>query len=396
MDSRFDQIQSHPANQIFHVVFFPDRVYHAQYLNATRSARYRYNVQEVRGKSDATVLKGEVYLEDRKQANFVRIEYRGGRLAEVTRLKNRLLQDQLLGWIRLVPDDPDRTVEATVALTYCPWVDAYQVEIWDTLETTQGARHDIKVLDLMGYGGSITCVPTFTPLLADLRGIRRVELAFRENATHEPYGYGIGEDDAAWDNFYERNIQVPKTNNPSDSANTVLVKNYQVDFRRGWYFADVSRINPVRYRNAMMMNESLPRFADLFYGGDVGAMQDNITEMRWILQQELGSNLVFFHEVTVPPGGVEGTHQHIGSEELYFVTEGEGLAYMAEQDDPDVAANAQLKTVQLPIFGLDERPMKELPVRPGSVIFTKSGGMHGIRNPGARPLKFVAFLYHAS
>jgi oxalate decarboxylase/phosphoglucose isomerase-like protein (cupin superfamily) len=39
---------------------------------------------------------------------------------------------------------------------------------------------------------------------------------------------------------------------------------------------------------------------------------------------------------------------------------------------------------------------KELPVRPGSIIFTKSGGMHGIRNAGVAPLRFVAFLYHSS
>lgn len=397
MDYRYDQINSHPANQIFHVVFFPDRVYHAQYLNASRSPRYRYNVQEVRSKSDATVLKGEVYLDDGLLTRFVRVEYRGARLVEASRMKNRLLQDALIAWVKLVPDDPKQSVEAQVRLAYCPWVDAYQVELWESLEPVSGARHDIKVLDLMGRDGTITRVPAFSPLLQNPKAIRKVELAFRENATHEPFGYGISTQEAVWDNFYDRNIQVPNTRNPSDSANTVPVKNYQVDFRRGWYIADVSQIAPVRYRNAMMMNESVPRFADLFFAGDAGAMQNNITEMRWILQQELGTNLVFFHEVTVPPGGVEGTHQHIGSEELYFITQGNGIAYMAETDDPDVAANANLKTVQLPIFGLDERPMKELPVRPGSVIFTKSGGMHGIRNPDPnQPLKFVAFLYHAS
>jgi oxalate decarboxylase/phosphoglucose isomerase-like protein (cupin superfamily) len=35
-------------------------------------------------------------------------------------------------------------------------------------------------------------------------------------------------------------------------------------------------------------------------------------------------------------------------------------------------------------------------VKPGSVIFTKSGGMHGIRNTGNADLKFVAFLYHST
>ena len=33
---------------------------------------------------------------------------------------------------------------------------------------------------------------------------------------------------------------------------------------------------------------------------------------------------------------------------------------------------------------------------PGSVIYTKSGGMHGIRNVGKSDLKFVAFLYHST
>ena len=60
MDTRFDAINSTVENSIFHVVFFPDRIYHAQYLNATRSERYRYNVREVRGQGDITVLKAEL------------------------------------------------------------------------------------------------------------------------------------------------------------------------------------------------------------------------------------------------------------------------------------------------------------------------------------------------
>jgi oxalate decarboxylase/phosphoglucose isomerase-like protein (cupin superfamily) len=39
---------------------------------------------------------------------------------------------------------------------------------------------------------------------------------------------------------------------------------------------------------------------------------------------------------------------------------------------------------------------RELQVQPGSVIYTKSGGVHGIRNPGTEPLKFVAFLYQTT
>ena len=50
------------------------------------------------------------------------------------------------------------------------------------------------------------------------------------------------------------------------------------------------------------------------------------------------------------------------------------------------------------MFGLGKEKFKELPVRPGSMIYTKSGGMHGIRNPAGNtePLKFVAFLYHSA
>jgi len=104
-------------------------------------------------------------------------------------------------------------------------------------------------------------------------------------------------------------------------------------------------------------------------------------------------SVVFFHEVTIPPGTVEGTHQHIGSEELYYITEGTGVAYMREGDDP---STDRYPTVTRDIYGIGPRACKELPVQPGSIIFTKSGGMHGIRNQGQQPLRFVAFLYHTA
>ena len=56
--TRFNDIFTEPQNEIFKVVFFPDRVYHAQYLNATRSPRYRYNVREVRNVIGIMVMKG--------------------------------------------------------------------------------------------------------------------------------------------------------------------------------------------------------------------------------------------------------------------------------------------------------------------------------------------------
>ena len=59
-------------------------------------------------------------------------------------------------------------------------------------------------------------------------------------------------------------------------------------------------------------------------GDDPGAATDNVIEMRWLLQREFGGSVIFFHEVTIPPGKVEGTHWHIGSEELYYIIAGRG------------------------------------------------------------------------
>ena len=95
-----------PWNKIFKVVFFPDRIYHAQYLNATRSPRYQYNVLEVRGRADFIVLKTEVYLDAKFLCNALRIEYRAGRLAEQVRERGRFLGNEVhAGSITLIPTD---------------------------------------------------------------------------------------------------------------------------------------------------------------------------------------------------------------------------------------------------------------------------------------------------
>jgi oxalate decarboxylase/phosphoglucose isomerase-like protein (cupin superfamily) len=128
--------------------------------------------------------------------------------------------------------------------------------------------------------------------------------------------------------------------------------------------------------------------------GNAEARDDNIIEMRWVLQREFGSSVVFFHKVTIPPGAIEGTHRHIGTEEVYCIVEGQGVAYMGEGDDP---ANETYPLVAREIYGLGIRYCRELPLKPGSVIYTKSGGIHGIRNNSTTdPLRFVAFLYHTS
>jgi oxalate decarboxylase/phosphoglucose isomerase-like protein (cupin superfamily) len=257
-------------------------------------------------------------------------------------------------------------------------VKSYQTEIWDTLEPPATVRHDFKVLDMMGRDGPITRVRQFSPALQDLKKLGQIALALRENDIQTPIGYAIA--DPEWDNDFMRSHQEPRTQEPSSAANTISDRNYLLDFQRA-YFVDATKIEPVRYRNAMMDPEN-PDMSD-----------DNVLEMRWLIQREFGSSVVFFHEVTIPAGKVEGTHWHIGTEELYYVTSGQGIVYMGEGDDP---TTSEYPTVSRHVYGVGFKDCKEIPVRAGHMLFTKSGGIHGIRNTGAAPLKFVAFLYHSS
>lgn len=400
MDYRFDEIATKPENEIFKVVFFPDRIYHAQYLNATRSARYRYNVQEVRNAFDVAVLKGEVYLDGIFLTNFIRVEYKGSRLAELAREQGRMLHEDVRCKIKISSSEGPEPAEATITLNYCPFVRAYQAEIWGTLEAPDGNHHDYSVLSQMGYNTTITRVRQFVPALEEVKKIKKVELNFYEYPVELPFDRKVKNPQE--DNNFLRSHQEPNSPLPNDyDRNTIKDQNYLLNFQRGW-FIDVNEIKPVRYQNAMMDDRNRERVTN-----DPAA---NITEMKWIVQRELGASLVFFHEVTVNPGCVEGTHQHIGTEELYYIFQGEGIAYMAVGDDPatdemiaefDPATNVNVnkpkyKTVSRDIFGLDPHDCKELEVNPGKVIFTKSGGIHGIRNTGTVPLKFVAFLYHTS
>ncbi len=345
-------------------------------LNATRSTRYRYNVREVRGKTDIIVLRGEVYLDGAFYANFIRFEYRAGRLTEVAREAGRFVRDELIARVRL--DLDNNGPQADVKLHYCPWIDAHQVEIWQTLEPPGNSTHDIQVLDMMGRSGSITRVRAFDPYLQEVKSFETLSIAFRESDVDIPLGYQIN--NPQWDNNFLRSHQVPNTPDPSSDQNTVNDGSYLITFRRGWYF-DIRDVAPVRYRNALLED------------GDPERRDDNIVEMKWVIQRELASSLVYFHEVTVQPGCVEGTHRHIGSEELYFITEGEGTVYMGLNDDPNLAA---FPVVTRNIFGLGPIECHALPASPGKGIFTKSGGIHGIRNTGTQPLRFVAFGYQTS
>ena len=378
MDTRFSDLFTHPENSIFQVVFYPDRVYHAQYLNATRSSRYRYNVQEVRTKVDTTLLKGEVYMDGLPYSNFLRIEYRPERLVELAREKGRFLRGEVLAFVRLLPEDPAAEAAGLVKLRYCRWIDAYQTELWQRLDAPGPSAHDFRVLDLMGADGDITHVGTFDAALENIKALRRVAIAFRENDRDLPFGYRI--DPPEWDNNYQRTYEAPNSSQPNAPENTVRELSYLIDFQRGWYL-EAADVEPVRYENPLMEETNPERAAG------------NVIEMRWLLQRELGGRLVFFHEVTIPPGKVEGTHRHVGTEELYYVVQGTGIAYLGENDDPKLA---HLPVVERDIFGLGVRKCREVRVRPGSVIYTKSGGIHGIKSNARAPLKFVAFLYHSS
>jgi mannose-6-phosphate isomerase-like protein (cupin superfamily) len=379
MDVRFDELFEEPENEIFRIVFFPDRIYHARYLSATRSSRYRYAVSEVRSGATLTAMKGQVFFGGEPLCNVLRLEYSAQRLLELARERGRSLGRTLRAWCKLWTFEGANPVESNIVLHFDAVVGAYCVELWQTLEPPDGSAHDYRVQPLMGRDAMITRVPALVPQLADIKALRGIEFAVREDDTQHPTRRPTA--DPQWDNNFARTIQVPTTQEPSSPQNTVDVKNYLLDFQRGFFFEDAHAIDPVRYRNAMLND------------GDPDRRDDNIIEMRWVVQRELGSDNVFFHQVTIPPHTIEGTHRHIGSEELYYIVEGEGIAYMADGDDP---ANERYPLVTRPLYGLDPTPCRELPIRSGSVIYTKSGGVHGIRNPNDEPLRFVAFLYQGS
>ncbi len=204
----FNQNFTAPWNQVFKIVFFPDRIYHAQYLNATRSPRYRYNVLEVRGRADFIVLKTEVYLDGKFLCNALRLEYRAGRLAEQVRERNRFLRSEVLTWVELRPNgmkDQDPRMMRYVKMFYDAYVDAYQVEIWESLEAPPTGSHSFKVLDQMGLHKPITVVPGFRSALRNIRDLLEVRLAFRETDTDRPFNYQIN--NPGWDNDYTRSHQ---------------------------------------------------------------------------------------------------------------------------------------------------------------------------------------------
>lgn len=377
MDADFANRYTKPEYSLSRVIFYPDRIFHAPALAASpRSVRYRYKVEEVRAKFNTVVLHGEVYLDGQFLCRFLRLEYHAARLAEAAREQHRPLGDRVRAWLRVQCDGAAPATETHVVLHRDAARQEYSVELWTSLEAPSTSRHDFAVLALMGWQRPITRVKELALALQPGARIRRVEVAFAEFERTFPGGAPIPQ--VVWDNNFLASHEERRTPEPSASQNTVADSNYLLDFQRGW-FLQAADVAPVPYRNPLMDQDNPDR------------RDTNLVEMRWLLQRVLGGSVVFFHEVTIAPGATEGTHQHVGSEELYYVVQGEGTAYMGSGDDPNTDA---YPTVERAIFGVGTRPCKELPVRPGTVIFTKTGGIHGIRNGGSIPLKFVAFLYH--
>lgn len=85
--------------------------------------------------------------------------------------------------------------------------------------------------------------------------------------------------------------------------------------------------------------------------------------------EEFTTPLAAFNILQLQPGSSVGRHQHLGSEEIYWILEGRGLA----EDD-------------------EERVQME----PGDALLTRDGHWHSIENPGPGPLRLLAVLVNQS
>ena len=376
MEPTFRELFSLPENEVFKIVSFPDRIYHSHSFNATRSPRYRYTVRAVQAKADITLIKAEVFLDAHFYCNLLRLEYRGGRLIEQARhRRGRRLGRQILASLRILSADTTPPVVGVVKLTFDPVLQAYQVEIWETLEPPPTATHDIKVLHQMGRQGPITARGD-PGRAARPQGAAGRGSGLRRGRAQLPLNGRI--DDPVWDTNFNRALQVPSSPEPNAPQNAVETRSYLLVFQKAWVVA-AGDVAPVRYRNAMMDDDNPDRHAD------------NIIDIRWLLQRKLGGRSVYCQEVTLPPGTVEEAHVYLGAEALYYVVAGEGVAYLGEQDDPSLANRP---TVSRDVLGAGFQCCKAVPIKPGHTVYAKNGAIQGIANPGDRPLHLVRFGTH--
>ncbi len=76
-------------------------------------------------------------------------------------------------------------------------------------------------------------------------------------------------------------------------------------------------------------------------------------------------NCRLFCEISIPPKGSIGEHDHVNEIEYYYITMGKGI----------VIDN-----------GIDKE------VNPGDIVLTGNGASHSIRNTGSTPLVFTAVI----
>ena len=77
---------------------------------------------------------------------------------------------------------------------------------------------------------------------------------------------------------------------------------------------------------------------------------------------EENTNFHYVHRTTLPVGGSVGEHPHEGNEQFYLIIEGEGEVTLSGN-----------------VF----------PVKPWSIALIRTGGSHGIRNTGDKPLVYL-------
>ncbi len=70
-------------------------------------------------------------------------------------------------------------------------------------------------------------------------------------------------------------------------------------------------------------------------------------------------------EITIPPGGSIGEHEHKDETEYYIILEGEGFVNEGEG---------------------------EISVSAGDVVITGNGAVHSIRNSGECPIRMIALI----
>lgn len=359
-----------------HVDFYPDQIRHSFQLTATcDSSRYRYQVTKVRSQKDLTVILGYISLDGVEYSSFVRLEFKAHWLRECIRQFGRTLGSCIRARLIVNTEEQMEGKALVVDLPFCHRSSSYATEIWHRLETNQGYWHSPSVRTLMGRQAPITRIESMSEFVQDFTKVLSIYARFEELNEYEH---------KVCDNNFERVIQRPKQAVPNSPENNEYLGHYYLNFRNAIkYIFDTNReVQDIEYRDAMLD----PRYA-------AKSSTDNIMRVKWLIQEELGGECIFAHIVTIPPGATEGVHLHIGSEEVYYFISGKGIALVGDLYNKQFQDYPSRTT---PVLGLlNPQNCRELPVGPGSLLYTKSGGYHGIENTGETDLVFFAFLQHS-